>query len=231
MTIRKGYPIAIVLITAISLLATIWVPSTMTRSNSIRDTQGGNLNVFPLTLNSVQYVEHAISSPLMLPTDTSILGASYRAMGAGVISKPHVADVTGYDGVKRSFADWVVQIVLWNGDFVNGTTTNREILNNGGVVITESSSPAGVNSTRSALDRLAPPVLCRTNGASTTTTCRTITSNSGGYIVNIRGLAVIVYPEGHTVIWLNDKTLRWFEITSETVGIDQLLTLARSIIP
>ncbi|MBI2185377.1 MAG: hypothetical protein HYU39_10535 [Thaumarchaeota archaeon] len=234
--VRKRFLIVIVLIIAISLLATVWALSTTrgdavrdTRGNAVRNLQGTNIIRVPLTLYTVQSVERLINDSLVLPSDTSMLGPSYRALGAGVIGRPHLDEVTGHDGVNRIFNSWVAEVILWNGIFVNGTTTNREILENGGVVIQEASAPAGVNTTRSALDRIAPVELCKNDAQGTT--CQTVASSSSGYIVSIRGMAVIVYPEGRAVIWLDDKNLRWYEIASETVEVDKLLALARTMIP
>jgi hypothetical protein len=234
--VRRRYYISILLVATITLLATVWILLSTggdagrdVQIDSVRKSQARIYIVVPMTLKTVPAVERVINASLVLPSDISVLGPAYRVLGAQVIVQPRLDEVTGYDGVNRTFSRWMVHIILWNRNFVNGTTTNREILENGGVVIEESSAPAGVNSTRSALSLIAPPELCRTDASGTV--CETVTSSSSSYIINVRGMAVIVFPRGYTVVWLDDKNLRWYDITSQTIQVNQLLILAKSMIP
>jgi len=175
-----------------------------------------------------------IKSSLAIPRYSASLGASYNIIGVLIDTRPHTEQITGYNGTTYYYTKWATELIIWNGKFVNGTTTNQQVLNNGGVTIMESSAPPGVNSTRSALSLLAPSVVCTTHtapGGATETTCQTLNQSNGAYIKKIRGLAVIVSPQSGAVTWLNDKNLRWYQVTSETVGIDRLLAIADTLIP
>lgn len=55
--------------------------------------------------------------------------------------------------------------------------------------------------------------------------------SSGAYITKVRGLAVVISPQNNTVTWLDDKNLRWYQVASETVSINRLLTIANTSIP
>jgi hypothetical protein len=128
---------------------------------------------------------------------------------------------------------WQAEIFIWNGRFLNGTTTAEQMLQTGGVIVRETPSPPGVNSTKSALEILAPTTVCGTrivSGGTTQTTCQTISQSGGAYITKMGGLAVVVSPQSDAVTWLDDKNLRWYEITSGTVEINQLLSLAETLI-
>jgi hypothetical protein len=210
------------------------------RLSSVNPSEGGTGQLAlstPLTLNTVAYADSKIHSSLSLPSYSQYLGSSYRIIGAlisrGSNGTAQVVQVIGYNGTVVSYERWQASIFIWNGLFQNGTTTAQQILNSGGVEVMETPSPPGVNSTRSALEILAPTTECATRtltGGGTQTKCQTLSQSGGDYMTKIGGLAVVVSPQSHTVTWLNDVSLRWFEVTSNSVGTSQLLGVAGSLI-
>lgn len=190
-----------------------------------------------LTLNTVPYADSIIHSSLTIPTLSANLGDSYSIVGVLVAAGPngstHMNQVTGYNGTVYHYLTWQAELFIWNGPFDNGTTTFQHIMQNGGVTITETPSPPGVNSTRSAMEILAPTPTCvastESNGA-TQTTCQTPSQSSSAYITKIGSFAVVVSPQSGTVTWLDDRNLRWYQISSDSVGISQLIGLAQALI-
>jgi len=236
--LKRQLSVAVVIVLA-GALALAWVYPLI--SGDHVSTQPGIARVVtpptPLTLNTIAYADSVIHSSLIVPQYSAYLGDSYTIIGVllgrGPNGTTQTVQVTGDNGIVYTYQRWQAEIFVWNGQFLNGTTTAGQVLASGGVIVRETPSPPGVNSTKSALEILAPNTVCATrtmSGGTTQTTCQTFSQTGGAYVKKIGGLAVVVSPQSNTVAWLDDKNLRWYEITSDTVGINQLLGLAEALI-
>lgn len=93
-------------------------------------------------------------------------------------------------------------IYVWNGTFVNGSTTAQDVLNGKGIAIVESPVAAGgPDSAAAAQTMIAPPESCvEQAGVSSCTTDSTTTSD---YIVTQNGLSIVVNPSGNQLTWVD----------------------------
>jgi hypothetical protein len=159
-----------------------------------------------------------------------MLGPSYRILGAFVYGPVNLASTNNNQ--------WIVLIYLANqslsASFINGTTTSADVVNGGGVQITEAGPPSGVplNSTAYAQANLAPTVLCAGNGVHPTpadSSCTTYSYTGQGYIVTQNGLSVFANPEPPRLSWMDDRNRIAVNLTGETQTAQQLLDLANTI--
>jgi hypothetical protein len=240
-SIRRRYLLVAValLLISVSVIGIWWWGSRIRLASSDSVIQVDRGTNSPLVMNTLQYAQVTDELPLVVPSEAyiaSAFGGSYRIQGVLTGGKPQPQTFPSYDGkTNHTILEWNAGIIIWDKNVVNGTTTDTYLFRNGGIVLGEAPAPPGVNSTRSALDLLAPPVLCHTftdtANASTQTSCQTVTTAAGdGYITKINGFAVIVYPSGDAITWLDDRNLMWYDISSGSVGIAQLLQFAKLMI-
>jgi hypothetical protein len=179
-----------------------------------------------LTLHTTQYIESIIHHSLILPNATA-LGPSYRVLGAFVYGPVNLTSTNNNQ--------WTVLIYLANqslsASFVNGTTTNADVVNGGGVEITEAGPPPGVplNSTAYAEANLAPTVLCAGKGMNPTpadSSCTTYSYTGQGHIVTQNGLSIFANPEPPRLSWMDDRNRIAVNLTGETQTVQQPLGVA-----
>lgn len=181
-----------------------------------------------LTLHTPHYVEGIIHQSLILP-NMSVLSSSYKILGV-VIEGPVNLTATNQ-------APWNVRIFLWSqptSSFVNGTTTDAEVLGTGGVEIAEDGVPAGMplNSTAAAQADLAPQVFCTGKGMHPTpadSSCTTQSYTGQNYIISQNGLSLVVNPERPALTWIDDRNRMGVTLFGETQSVQQLLDLANTM--
>jgi hypothetical protein len=110
---------------------------------------------------------------------------------------------------------------------VNGTTTNIEILNSGGVAVVETEAPGETNSSAAAQGWLAPPQSCITHDGNTT--CQTESSSGSDYVVIQNGLSIVVNPNGNELTWLDGRNQMWVDVVGGTQSIPEILALANTL--
>jgi len=231
---KAGIVIAIE-ITALALVSSL-VVSTLSANNigsqnaissNNPATVGGAMPV-ELVLHTPQYVEGIIHQSLILPNAT-VLGPSYRILGAMVRGPVNLT--------ATNESPWEVLVYLSNqsaSSFVNGTTTNLDVLKDGGVEIVEDGAPLGMplNSTAAAQAGLAPPVICVGKGMNPTpadSSCTTQSHTGGNYIVTQNGLSLVVNPEWPALTWTDDRNRMGVSIVGGTQSVQQLLDLANTM--
>jgi hypothetical protein len=188
----------------------------------------GGAMAMKLVLHTPQYVEGIIHQSLILPNATA-LGPSYGILGVMVEGPVNLT--------ATNESPWNVLIYLSNqsaSSFVNGTTTDLDVLKNGGVVVGEDGVPPGMplNSTAAAEADLAPQVICVGKGMNPTpadSSCTTQSYTGQSYIVTQNGLSIVVNPEGPALTWVDDRNRMGMSIDGETQSIQQLLDLANTM--
>ena len=169
-----------------------------------------------LSLHSPQYVESAINHTLILPS-LATLGASFRITGVSL----DLLNLTATNGYQ-----WGVTIYIWNGAFVNGTTTDRAIQQANGVIISEVGFPPSKQLTQETLPE--PPVSC-VSPVNGNPTCTTQTNTGRNYLVTQNGETILVNPDAH-VLWLTfPATHTVVTIFGGSHSVAQMLELANTI--
>jgi hypothetical protein len=229
-------PIAVVII-GLALVSSlvVWTLSTNTNTpttNTQSPTAAATLGIAilyvptPLTSHSIQYVESVINHTLILP-NTTILGPSYRTVGAFFESPVNLTATNGQT--------WNVMLIISSGSspFVNGTTTDTDILNSGGIEIDEVGIPFGeaLNSAAEAQSVLGPTTACVSPSLipGSNSSCTTQSYTGRSYIVMQNGLAIIVNPEEPALTWTDDRNHMGIEIFGQTQTVQQLLNLTNSM--
>jgi len=132
-------------------------------------------------------------------------------------------------------------IYLWNGVFVNGTTTYQQIMNANGVAIYESTvdTAPGANATLAAENlvnqnhfQTITQTITGSDGK-TTAIQSTITrdTNQWAYVESINGTPVVVNPTDHSLTWLDTIRHAWITISGPSVPIANLISFAPSLMP
>jgi hypothetical protein len=179
-----------------------------------------------LTLHSPQYVESLINHTLILP-DAKILGPSYTIVGAYIDGPVNLTAASGQQ--------WNVMLFISSGasPFVNGTTTDTEILKSKGIQIDEVGLPTGgpLNSAAVAQSILGPTTVCVSPSLipGPASSCTTQSYAGHSYIATQNGLSIIVNPEGPVLSWTDDRNYMGLEITAQNQTVQQLLDLASSM--
>ena len=232
---------AVVVLLAGAYLA-VWTFSGLSGSvGEVNPGGAGQVVPSPLILTSVARADSLVNGSIAIPQFSVYLGSSYRVIGVEVDmggnwtsqGQTSYVTVTLANGTVYRYPGWRTSAYIWDGQFRNGSTTADQVLSSGGVEVTESPSPPGVNSTRSAEAFISGTVQCVTetiSGETTQTTCQTASGWGGTYITKFEGFALIVNPSSGTVTWLDDRGLHWFSVTSNSVGIDELLAMAETMI-
>ncbi len=197
-------------------------------TSNVNPTPSSGAMPMKLVLHTPQYVEGIIHQSLILP-DVTVLGPSYRILGAMVEGPVNLT--------ATNQSPWEVLIYLSNqptSSFVNGTTTDLDVLKSGGVVIAEDGVPTGMalNSTAAAQADLAPQVLCTGKGMNPTpadSSCTTQSYTGNGYIVTQNGLAIVVNPGGPGLVWVDNRNRMGVSIDGDTQTVQQLLDLASTL--
>lgn len=140
-----------------------------------------------LVLHMPQYVESLVNESLILPNAT-ILGPSYRIVGVSL----DLLNLTATNGYR-----WGVAIYVWNGTFVNCTTTDADIQQGKGVIIAEGGFPSTKQLTQETLPE--PPVSCVSFVKNRSSTCSTQTNTGGDYLVTQNGETILVNPQVHVL--------------------------------
>lgn len=182
--------------------------------------------VIPEILHPVRYAEEIENSSFIMP-DLSILGSSFSIIGVSINTPPTNLNVTEANGSLAPFTYWSVTFFLWNGTFVNGTTTNVDIFESGGMAIVETPSSANQNSTSAEEQEIQPEQACNTN--SNITTCYPFSSSRPSYLEEMNGLSVIVSPSNNNLTWLDDRQDIWVNIVGGAVPMSKLLELAEQM--
>lgn len=177
-----------------------------------------------LTLHSLAFAQSQVNNHLLVP-DPGVLGPSFHILGVRINDLPNNVTSQGAGGATASMIEWSVTIFMWNGPFINGSTTNTQILNSGGVAIVESPAPPNAKSLDSAQALLSGGVLCR--NSTSTESCTTVPND--GYLVHQGGFAIIVDPIGHQLTWLDDVNHVWVNVVGGVNSVSLLLALAQTI--
>lgn len=190
----------------------------------------------PLTLHAVSSVEKMIGHPLVVPSGTTTLGLGMRVVGA---YSPGPPTRVVYDNGGQSFMASSATIYIWNGVFVNGTTTYQQIMNSNGVAIYESTvdTAPGANATLAAENlvnqnhfQTITQTITGSDGK-TTAIQTTITrdTNQWAYVESINGTPVVVNPIDHSLTWLDTIRDVWITISGPSVPIANLISFAPSL--
>jgi hypothetical protein len=180
-----------------------------------------------LVLHSPQYLERIVHRSLALP-NTATLGPSYRVLGGYVYG---AVDLTATNSNQ-----WEVLYYISNATsawFVNGTTTNEDVLKSGGIEIMETGIPPAMplNSSASAQSMLGPAISCVTqnSAAGQSSTCTTLSYTGRSYIVTQNGLSIVVNPQAPALTWIDERNHVGIVISGQTQSVQQLLAFADSL--
>jgi hypothetical protein len=220
---REGRIAAVIVALAlISSLAAWTVASNMNHVNS--DVNTGTIGIpngssppTRLTLHSPQDIQTVTGHVLILP-NTTTLGPSYRVIGVSL----DFLDLTATKGYQ-----WSAMIYVWNGTFVNGTTTDSDIQSSRGVVIQEARVPSTVQLSQEALPQ--PPVHCVSFVKNGSSSCTTQTNTVSNHIVNQTGEIVLVNPQFHNLFLTYPAKQMVVTIYGGSHSVDEGLELAKSI--
>jgi hypothetical protein len=225
-----GIAAAIIGLALISSLVVATQSANMTRGN-LNSTAGNNQAFngpgggvpvsapLVLVLHAPQYVEHAINHSLILP-DYSLLGSSYRILGVRIDGVPNLNGTPGQ-------VPWAVTLYLWNGTFVNGTTTSDEVLHAKGIMVLETGLPGPANSTAFAQAALAQQPVCVTKAGNTT--CQTESNTGSSYVLNQNGLSIVVNPHGSQLTWVDDRRDIGVAIIGGSHSVQEVLNMANTL--
>ena len=172
-----------------------------------------------LVLHTPQYVEHTLNRTLVLPEPT-LLGPSFRIIGVRIDGTPNIG--------ASNRSQVAVTVYVWNGVFVNGSTTAEDVLNGKGVAIVESIiAPGGPDSAATAQSMIAPQQSCVVrNGV---TSCTTDSTTNSDYIVTQNGMSIVVNPSGSQLTWIDPNRLVYVNIVGGSNSIQNVLILASSM--
>ena len=216
--------IIVVLVAVIGLLSlgsshssNIGVP---TQSQAAGD--GGD-SPFNMTLNTIPLTSTLEGSRLILP-NTTILGSNFNVIGAIILQTPQTQNFTETNGSMTTYVQWGSTIYVWNQTFVNGSTTNLDVFDSGGIAIIESGSASGLSSLSVAEQDLGTPPIC--NVQTTPTTCHTTTYSGPDYITTVNGQSVVVSPEDGELYWYDSNRAMTVNIVAPDVPMSTLLQIA-----
>ncbi len=174
----------------------------------------------PLVLHSPASADAQLNHELILP-NPSTLGPSFKIVGVRINGLPAQAGA--------AWRPWSATFFLWNQTFVNGTTTNIDVLGSAGVAIVETAAPPSSkwNSTLAAQDLLTPGPICAIN-AGNSTTCSTDSYSGGSYITKQNSLAIVVAPN-NDLTWLDDRNGVWMNVIGGSLTLQEAMNLANSM--
>ena len=121
----------------------------------------------PLTLNSITYTQGIVQGRLIIP-NASVLGSGWSIKGAEIAVPPQ--NVTTSNGIV--FNKWAVDMIISNGQFINGTTPSGAFLGDS-VIVAEGSSTSYYNSSEAAQQFISPAQNCTTTTLSNNATSST----------------------------------------------------------
>ncbi len=209
---RLAAAVILVVVIGASLIGSLYLrtnsAAVSTSTNTTPPASAGGASPTVLVLHSPAAVESATNRPLILPNVTS-LGPSYKIVGASV----GLVDPTANDSSQS-----VASIYIWNGTFVNGTTTDSDILQAGGVMIVEGFLPSSFQMAQEVLP--APSTACVSSVKDGSSSCTTITNTLGEYLVGQGGETILVNPDYHVLflVYPNEHMAVTIYAGSRSVG-------------
>ena len=151
----------------------------------------GGLTFYCRQTGRSEHCELCVKRCSCLTTDLNPaeIGSGYKIVGVDILLRPQ--NVTLNDG--SNFSHWILEFVISNKPFVNGSTTSSS-LSQSAITVSEVPTPNSTTRYESAMSFMAPPTICQTSLLNDSQTCSTFSQSNPYKLIEIRSTYLVVDP-------------------------------------